>query len=417
MSEGMNPCEFDVLCGKGNAVASHKGNELFRCLIAKYVKEYETTPNNGVKRNLVEKVRQGVKDSNGRFLVEAPGSPLYYEQTEDKVTKKIQQAFRDKIKSMNKSSLNSVQGLRSSLGSTTSTTSSLKTRPASNLSQGQPMESNPIPLELDISLMNQEYHDIKQDMTNDFSMIELQHSGRSEMLRMGGSRNLTVQQIDPMNVSSMYLNALGEDRVQDNRSQMLWHNRFSTLPNEGDPMNVYCMDRKTRDDVNNHPMEDGLSYNDSRNDKTKKLEPEGLIDVAARERDSSLLFSTGLSQEMITKDSRNLLPNDERKLEPEGSDWTQLQGQRQAWLRMAKILSSSRSNCVTTSMSVISNANSLRGVADGMRDSSDGGDKTFDPSIFDDTEMGESFRRLLIGCDVSMSSLSSQGESTQRAEV
>jgi len=97
-----NPSVNDVLYGKGHAVASHEGNIFFRSLIERYVVEYDRTPNNGIKRSLVERVREGVHSEDGKFLVEVPGSHMYCEQDPERVTKKIQQAFRDKIKGMNR---------------------------------------------------------------------------------------------------------------------------------------------------------------------------------------------------------------------------------------------------------------------------------------------------------------------------
>ena len=137
-----NPGVNDVLCGKGNAVASHEGNIHFRSLIERHVVGYDSTPNSGVKRDLVERVRQGVRDANGRFLVERRDSPIYEEQSEGKVTKKIQQAFRDKIKSLNKSK--EAGGLRSSFDFSTTTA------PTSNMSRVHQADNAQIPHELSI---------------------------------------------------------------------------------------------------------------------------------------------------------------------------------------------------------------------------------------------------------------------------
>ena len=275
----INPGVNDVLCGKGKAVASHRGNIHFRALIERHVVEYVSTPNSGVKRDLVERVRQGVRDANGRFLIERRDSPMYEEQSEGKVEEKIRQAFRDKIKSLNKSksgntiksflsnrSTKYADGLRSSLDSTTTaptsnmsrvnqadnaqipqelsipgmaynqghglrssfdstiTTSSLNTRPTSNMSRVQPVVGNAqIPHELNTSSWTA-YHDQGNSSSNvtmyraEPPNLPFDRRRSSAMLAMrgSGSRNLSTETTEKSDEMQEHCPRVGPCSLSDN---------------------------------------------------------------------------------------------------------------------------------------------------------------------------------------------------------
>ena len=92
----------DILSGKGKKTGSHSGNEQFRAIIVKHVKDYHAANSNVSKRNIVCKVHLEVKNLSppGRFLAERKGH--YFEQSDNEVEKKIKMAIRDRLKVIRK---------------------------------------------------------------------------------------------------------------------------------------------------------------------------------------------------------------------------------------------------------------------------------------------------------------------------
>jgi hypothetical protein len=412
-----NPGVNDVLCGKGNAVASHEGNIHFRSLIERHVVGYDSTPNSGVKRDLVERVRQGVRDANGRFLVERRDSPMYEEQSEGKVTKKIQQAFRDKIKSLNKSSgglrssigsattaptsnmsrvhqadnaqiphelsipgmaYNQGRGLRSSLDSTT-TTSSLNTRPTNNtMSRVQPVGNTQIPHELNTSSwMPYDQGNSSDSMYGAEPSLPFDRRSSASMLAMrgSGSRNLSTETTER------------SDGMQE---------RYPRAPCSLSDNAHADMRRGSRNLV--------LSAGDGRN-----LEPEGVVEGAGRTQYSLLL------------PQRNLEP-------PQCYDGAQLT--REELLRVIQLLGSSKSMDMSVSeekaqyprllMKLAKSNTSFHDLTESLKEIAVDGDEMF--SL--DAASLESLKQMMwrsndsmLG-DQSMRSILSQGEQpSQKAEV
>ena len=58
----------DVLCGQGNLVNSHSGNQRFRTIAREYQQEYWSRQKNIEKRETVLLILARINDSGGRFL-------------------------------------------------------------------------------------------------------------------------------------------------------------------------------------------------------------------------------------------------------------------------------------------------------------------------------------------------------------
>ena len=414
-----NPGVNDVLCGKGNAVASHEGNIRFRSLIERHVVGYDSTPNSGVKRDLVERVRQGVRDANGRFLVERRDSPIYEEQSEGKVTKKIQQAFRDKIKSLNKSkeagglrssfdfstttaptsnmsrvhqadnaqiphelsipgmAYNQGRGLRSSLDSTT-TTSSLNTRPTNNtMSRVHQVDNAQIPHELNTSSwMPYDQGNSSDGMYGvEPSLPFDRRSSAMLAMRGSGSRNLSTETTER------------SDGMQEHYPRApcsLSDNAYAGITRRGSRNLV-------------------LSAGDGRN-----LEPEGVVEGAGRTQYSLLL------------PQRNLEP-------PQCYDGYQLT--REELLRVIQLLGSSKSMDMSVSeekaqyprvlMKLAKSNTSFHDLTESLKEIAVDGDEMFSLDVASFESLKQMMWRSndsMLG-DQSMRSILSQGEPSQKAEV
>ena len=444
-----NPSVNDVLCGKGNAVANHEGNIRFRKLIEINVIQYDDTVNNGVKKSLVERVRNGVESVNGRFLVEVPGSHMYCEQDPERVTKKIQQAFRDKIKSMNR---NQGAGLRSSVGSTTTTTS-MNTRPMSNTTSVvvQPVGNMPIPLELNIPSnipsSGIAYTQAPTAIHEEGSVPPLVHQESlgqypqrgADMLRMCGSASRNISALTENGNNAGFLPSRATQNYPraasispDNATTDMMRTGSRNLSMGGEIPKDYPRAASFSNGANADMMRTGSRNLSNSAESSRNLEPEGVL--YPRLPPGVEQYLTPEMLEMLTRGSRNLSTDNEyaRNLEPlcfDNYDWN-----REELLKMISLLHSSKSNGSSMSLdktscnktyeeqtrqlprllSILSSKNSsLRDVSERLEDL---GSDDLEPLVFD------SFRKVwksntwksndTLG-DVSMTSAISLGETAE----
>jgi len=86
----------DVLCGRGNHVNCHPGNEYYRSLVKQHLAEYALTPKTDKPRIagiIYTQIR--LRDPPGRFLKQDPESKLWHEIGEQKAISKTRQALRE----------------------------------------------------------------------------------------------------------------------------------------------------------------------------------------------------------------------------------------------------------------------------------------------------------------------------------
>ena len=88
----MKPIDADVLCGRGRAIRSHPGNQLYLKLITHYKNDYMTSLK-GTKLDIVKRVVQAVRDQHGRFLQKQGLG--WIDIGDKKAITKTSQAFRD----------------------------------------------------------------------------------------------------------------------------------------------------------------------------------------------------------------------------------------------------------------------------------------------------------------------------------
>lgn len=97
-----DPCENDVLCGRGGSINSHPGNERFRILVEKRKRVYLTARFKREKRliacSIVSEIR--ALDPPGRFLSRDAKSGLWKDIGDEKARDKTSQALRENAPSI-----------------------------------------------------------------------------------------------------------------------------------------------------------------------------------------------------------------------------------------------------------------------------------------------------------------------------
>jgi hypothetical protein len=106
------PIDADVLCGRGRAIRSHPGNQLYITLIQDKKTEYSDAAK-GWKQEIVRKVVDAIRDQKGRFL-QRQGN-YWMDIGEPKALAKTAQAFRD-FKSEDEEGFNSNSNSNNSNG-------------------------------------------------------------------------------------------------------------------------------------------------------------------------------------------------------------------------------------------------------------------------------------------------------------
>mmetsp|Transcript_13568 Transcript_13568/g.16449 ORF Transcript_13568/g.16449 Transcript_13568/m.16449 type:complete len:474 (-) Transcript_13568:397-1818(-) len=91
------PEQFDVLCGRGNAVKSNPGNLEFRRLVKYYKEQYIETISAELKTQIVKKILQAIEAKGGRFLkCQCSNTSFFWVSiTRKDALKKIGQALRE----------------------------------------------------------------------------------------------------------------------------------------------------------------------------------------------------------------------------------------------------------------------------------------------------------------------------------
>jgi hypothetical protein len=88
----LQPIDADVLCGRGRAIRTHAGNQLYISLIQDKKTEYSDAAK-GWKQGIVREVFNAIRDKKGRFL-QRQGN-YWMDIGEQKALAKTAQAFRD----------------------------------------------------------------------------------------------------------------------------------------------------------------------------------------------------------------------------------------------------------------------------------------------------------------------------------
>jgi hypothetical protein len=88
----VEPNEADVLCGRGRAIRSHTGNQLYITLIQQQKSHYSEAAK-GSKLDIVRGVVEAIRDQHGRFLQKH--DKYWMDIGDPKAMTKTAQAFRD----------------------------------------------------------------------------------------------------------------------------------------------------------------------------------------------------------------------------------------------------------------------------------------------------------------------------------
>ena len=89
--------DHDVLCGRGNNINSHQGNQFFRKLVKQIRVEYVATPKQE-KADFAKLVVHAIRNLNppGRFLIKDDNTDaFYYDIGDRKAVDKTRQALRE----------------------------------------------------------------------------------------------------------------------------------------------------------------------------------------------------------------------------------------------------------------------------------------------------------------------------------
>jgi len=90
------PHEHDVLCGRGNFVNYHRGNQYYRSLVRKYFLQYVASPKpDKPKYALLIYHEIRMQDPPGRFLRQDGGTKMWHDVGERKALDKTRQALRE----------------------------------------------------------------------------------------------------------------------------------------------------------------------------------------------------------------------------------------------------------------------------------------------------------------------------------
>jgi len=104
------PHNHDVLCGRGNSINFHTGNEFFRSLVKGCEKDYATSPKQEKKRfssMVVEEIRS--RDPPGRFLKQKNNKDGgWYDIGLKKALEKTRQALRENVPEMMKTKISDI---------------------------------------------------------------------------------------------------------------------------------------------------------------------------------------------------------------------------------------------------------------------------------------------------------------------
>lgn len=97
-----DPCENDVLCGRGGSINSHPGNERFRRLVEKRKRVYLTARFKREKRLIASSIVSEIRalDPPGRFLARDPKSGMWKDIGDEKARDKTSQALRENAPSI-----------------------------------------------------------------------------------------------------------------------------------------------------------------------------------------------------------------------------------------------------------------------------------------------------------------------------
>jgi len=90
------PHDHDVLCGRGNFVNYHRGNQYYRSLVRKYFLQYVASPKpDKPKYALLIYHEIRMQDPPGRFLRQDAGTKMWHDVGERKALDKTRQALRE----------------------------------------------------------------------------------------------------------------------------------------------------------------------------------------------------------------------------------------------------------------------------------------------------------------------------------
>jgi hypothetical protein len=99
LPQGFLPAETDILCGRGKAFVSHKGNKSFSDIVRKNLHRYIDAPKRLDKSTVVASVVSEILNSGARFVKQEKISGRWYQMNEDQAHEKTGHAIRDLIKS------------------------------------------------------------------------------------------------------------------------------------------------------------------------------------------------------------------------------------------------------------------------------------------------------------------------------
>jgi hypothetical protein len=92
-----DPCELDILLGRGKTSWGHTGNQHFRAFIGVYLKQYSDAGNRAQKSKTVETIYTEIIASGGRFLKYDNATKTWYQVGRTIAREKIAHALRDAI--------------------------------------------------------------------------------------------------------------------------------------------------------------------------------------------------------------------------------------------------------------------------------------------------------------------------------
>eukprot|EP00548_Thalassiothrix_antarctica_P000046 CAMPEP_0194138218 /NCGR_PEP_ID=MMETSP0152-20130528/8066_1 /TAXON_ID=1049557 /ORGANISM="Thalassiothrix antarctica, Strain L6-D1" /LENGTH=454 /DNA_ID=CAMNT_0038835615 /DNA_START=151 /DNA_END=1516 /DNA_ORIENTATION=- len=91
----ITPQENDVLCGRGNAINAHAGNEYFRLLVQRRKQVYSAARFKSEKRLVASSIVSEIRSVEGRFLARDSETKNWYDIGDEKARDKTSQALRE----------------------------------------------------------------------------------------------------------------------------------------------------------------------------------------------------------------------------------------------------------------------------------------------------------------------------------
>jgi len=102
LSEGCQPGEYDVLCGRGRTAYSSVGNQRFYRTIERNMDRYFSLGNRHNKAEIIMEIVASIREAGGRFLKKDEDSSLWFEIGDKMARDKVGHAFRDTKAKQNK---------------------------------------------------------------------------------------------------------------------------------------------------------------------------------------------------------------------------------------------------------------------------------------------------------------------------